>query len=484
MNNLENVKSLRQAIASALPFETSNFGHPPKAGEVFIPMSHTKALKLEASLVVGARGVGKSFWCSALYDDSIRKLLSSYISGIESSKVFIGYCERPDINNFPDKATIASLLYQHAKPLHIWRGIILRFIANIVNLPVPTSKWIETINWVKNSPEQCAQGLEKLDGLLHNKNLHYLFLFDSLDRCSDDWHITDTLVSGLLQLALDFKSFRHIHVKVFLREDQFVERAVLNFPDASKLNATRVELTWFLHDLHGLLWQYLINASGDYGQTFRNIITDVAHEKIKESSKDVWILLMLLRRSEEAQRALFTQLAGKWMGRDHRRGVPYHWAVGHLADGRGRTSPRSFLAAIRAAAEDSSERYDDQPIPLHFESIKRGVQKASQIRVNELAEDYPWIRTYMSPLQGLTVPCVFPDIKSRWDESEAFKKNPSGTSGLPPEHLKDGPDGLRLDFESLGIFEMMRDKRVNIPDLYRVGFGLGRRGGVKPLMRE
>jgi len=27
----------------------------------------------------------------------------------------------------------------------------------------------------------------------------------------------------------------------------------------------------------------------------------------------------------------------------------------------------------------------------------------------------------------------------------------------------------------------MHDMRINMPDLYRVGFGLGRRGGVKPI---
>lgn len=33
----------------------------------------------------------------------------------------------------------------------------------------------------------------------------------------------------------------------------------------------------------------------------------------------------------------------------------------------------------------------------------------------------------------------------------------------------------------LAFFETMKDGRVNLPDLYRVGFGLGRRGGVRPV---
>lgn len=171
------------------------------------------------------------------------------------------------------------------------------------------------------------------------------------------------------------------------------------------------------------------------------------------------------------------------MGRDRRRGVPYTWTVSHLADGRGRISPRSFLAAIRGAAEDSRERYPDHVYPLHYESIKRGVQKPSEIRVSELAEDYPWVRTVMGPLHGLSVPCGFDIIEQRWKEDWG-KSIPDVQPGLPPEHHEQGWVGIRQDLEGLGIFQPMSDRRVNMPDLYRVGFGLGRRDGMKPARKS
>ncbi len=49
---------------------------------------------------------------------------------------------------------------------------------------------------------------------------------------------------------------------------------------------------------------------------------------------------------------------------------------------------------------------------------------------------------------------------------------------LPPRRIDRGADGVR---ESLGVFYRMHDGRVNIPDVFRVGYGLGRRGGVKPI---
>jgi len=120
---------------------------------------------------------------------------------------------------------------------------------------------------------------------------------------------------------------------------------------------------------------------------------------------------------------------------------------------------------------------------LHYESIKRDVQQASEIRVSELAEDYPWVKDAMEPLQGVTVPCAFELIEQRWIGE--LQRNPSDMNfdRLPPEHYEDGWKGVRDDLRSLGIFESMKDGRVNMPDLYRVGFGLCRRGGVKPVIR-
>jgi hypothetical protein len=40
---------------------------------------------------------------------------------------------------------------------------------------------------------------------------------------------------------------------------------------------------------------------------------------------------------------------------------------------------------------------------------------------------------------------------------------------------------VRKDLEVLGIFLRMSDGRVNVPDVFRVGCGLGRRGGVRPV---
>jgi hypothetical protein len=52
---------------------------------------------------------------------------------------------------------------------------------------------------------------------------------------------------------------------------------------------------------------------------------------------------------------------------------------------------------------------------------------------------------------------------------------------LPPRRLEDGPRGLIDDLAELGIMYRLMDGRIQVPDVYRIAYGLGRRGGVKPL---
>ncbi len=473
-----NVPDIRAAIIDALPILTSNYGEIPDVGQVYVPPAHLKALRLDCNLVIGSRGVGKSFWASALRSEDIRQQLRPSVSELSNARVYAGFGTQSEIAAYPDGDTFATLLAAGKEPYDVWRAVVARWLASLVDREIPGHSWRETVDWVVSETEAFARLKEDANRSLLESRQQGLIVFDALDRTSRDWRIMDRIVRDLLRVILQLKSFPMLHGKVFLRNDQF-DRTVTDFPDASKLLATRVELSWARHDLHGLLWQLLCNAPGDAGEHLRGVYRSVVPDGPVRRGES-WRLLESTKRETAVQKALFEALAGKWMGRDRRRGVPYIWSVGHLADTRGQTSPRSFLAAISAAAEVSAEGYADYPYPLHYEGIKRGVQKASEIRVQEMREDYPWVIKLMEPLRGVTVPCGFDLIEEKW--GTAFPKGPEqiATDALPPQHQDEGWRGIREDLQRLGIFETMKDGRVNTPDLYRVGFGLGRRGGVRP----
>jgi hypothetical protein len=467
---------LREAVIAALPVETSNYGDAPEAHHLYVPPAHLKALRLESSLVVGTRGVGKSFWTSALGSKSIRAALGQSVSALKNARVHIGFSGRDKIDDYPNADIFSA---QGMSAYDLWRCVILRWLAKeIIQQQIPQKTWSDTAEWLKNNSEDAARIVQNANQKFADNNEHGLFLFDALDRTSENWQAMDVIVRDLLRTALWLKSYPRLNAKIFLREDQF-ERTVTDFPDASKLLATKAELNWAQHDLHGLLWQMLINAPDKHGECLRAVYHRVTGAAPVEMSSG-WRLADEIKREGKAQRSLFAALAGPWMGRDRRRGVPYVWSVSHLADGRGRTSPRSFLAAIRQAAEDSQERYHDYSLALHYESIKRGIQKASEIRVSEMAEDYPWVRTFLEPLIGLTVPCEFELALERWRERFPSGPERAYSTGLPPQHAARGWEGVKEDLLRLGLFELKKDGRIDMPDLYRVGFGLGRRGGVKP----
>lgn len=478
---MTDISKIRSAIIDTLPRETSNYGEVPDQRYVYLPRAHVKALELSTNLVVGSRGVGKSFWTAALKSTEIRNMLRESVRELDNVIVRIGFSSQTKIDLYPDKDSFSTLLNYGYTPYDIWRAVIRRWIADLVETPVPQENWSDTVKWVKNNPESLARLMEQADQSLQSQGQKGLIVFDALDYTSNNWETMDEIVRDLLRVVLWLKSYRFLHAKVFLREDQYA-RTVTDFPDASKILATKADLTWQPHDLHGLLWQWLCNAPDEHGIILRNIY----HRIIKKDPGKFgqsWLLDREAKQEGEKQRKLFAELAGPWMGKDRRRGVPYVWTVSHLADAKGRTSPRSFLKAIRVAAEDSAERYADYSYALHYESIKRGVQDASQIRITEVAEDYPWVRELCEKLSGMQVPSEYGKIEERW-----ILEYPKGLKSLvgdrlPPQHLDSGWDGIIKDLERIGIFEKMSDGRLNMPDLYRVGFGLGRKGGVRPVKR-
>jgi hypothetical protein len=493
------VESIRQAILDALPLDVAQHRDEIAPSRLYLPLAHVKALRLESNLVIGDRGVGKSVWSQALQQSSALQGNGALPNTLfpYQLKVLPGYGANAD-SRYPDSDTFEALLQKGFTPYAIWRGVLCRALAEITAQAIPINQWDTTVRWVQDQPEAVAALIQKADQFSQDAGMGILFVFDALDRVSSSgqWSFVDQAIRDLLRLVLQLKGTKRLHAKVFLRTDQYERGSFSGIPDVSKLQSTRVELIWSVTDLHGLLWQALTNGQCSKARDgFRawcvqgisgaqHSLFNLTETQEIDHDSNRWPLPPLLQRDEDAQRRLFERLAGAWMGRDRRRGIPYIWIVNHLADGRGQTSPRSFLEAIKKAAEDS-QRYSDYPLALHYESLKRGVQVASEIRIDELAEDHPWLKELMTPLAGLSVPCAEEAIYERWVEKIGYKSDGAfGLSESLPESLRNiGRMGVFVYLVHLGLITIMRDNRINMPDLYRVGFRLGRKGGVKPALR-
>jgi len=481
-------QEIRELITASLPQDMAVFGQTPDLMYTSTPAGHSRALHPDAMLVIGIRGAGKSFWWTVLQSVKHRQMVAHLLpkSGIsENTKVSVGFGERPAPGDYPGKDTLVQLSQQF-DPLQIWRTIALLQVIKGTDedRSLSASSWSDKVKWVIDNSEVIERLLFRADQELDQANVQHLILFDALDRTADDWPTMLKIIRGLLQVLLEFRSYRRIRPKAFVRPDHLEDTKAIDFPDSSKVLSQKVELRWPRTELYGLLWQYLGNEPNN-GLLFRKGCQDIFGLSWEEY-KDVWTVPDKLRTEEEAQRKVFHSITGPWMGRDRRRGFPYTWLPNHLGDAGGQVSPRSFLSAIRQAAEDNPRPGYDYA--LYYESIKRGVQEASRIRVREMQEDYPWVDILMKPLSGLTVPCRFEEIARRWEDGNILKRLQNDIASaavkLPPMHLNVGTDGIRQDIEALGVFERMTDDRVNLPDVYRVGYGLGRKGGVKVVARK
>ncbi len=479
----------RQTILAALPAEFSAQGQPPEPRHLYVPQQHALALNPNHGLVVGIRGAGKSVWWAALQSEQHRRVIAAALPRVALdlvSRVSAGFGEQPRPDEYPDKRVLKKLLGEGREAAEIWLTVIARHTWGQLAEDAPQeftrlSSWSERVAWFTAHPEVAARSFKAYDDGMAAEGYQHLILFDALDRAAAEWPDLRTLLRGLLEVVLELRAYRAIRAKVFVRPDMLDDPRVTAFRDASKVTASQVDLRWLRADLYGLLWQHLANEPAG-GAAFRAGCEALGSGRWT-ATDGIWQVPAPLRR-EELQRQVFHQIAGPWMGRDPRRGFPYTWLPNHLADAADQVSPRSFLAAIRAATLDTP--HAEWPYALNYEGIKTGVQAASRIRVAEVQEDYPWVRIVMEPLHGLVIPCEGREILSRWQGRGALAElrqaaDHRETAELLPKNLDDGEEGVGSDLVQLGVLSQQLDGRINMPDVYRVGFGLGRRGGVKPI---
>jgi hypothetical protein len=460
---------------------------PPDVRRVFVPTMHPKALEIDRSVVIGMRGSGKSFWTAVLASDDHRGFVARSIESpeLEALDVRVGFGVDDSEAEFPNAATIARMIKGHRDPLRIWGTVILRHALKIVDRPssLPGS-WEDAVGWACDRPREADELLTTCDDALGAQGRTLLVVFDAFDRLGSDWASVVKLARGALETALACRSRKALRAKLFIRPDLDDAEEVWAFPDSSKLRQGKVELTWRSADLYSLVFAYLIN-SAVHGDVLRRAV-----EASRGSSCTLHDRVYQLPRGATTDEGwlqeFLEQIADPFMGKDKKRGTTYTWIPTHLADAAGRVSPRSLLLAFKRAAEFTSETEPDHPRALHYSGIQDGVARASETRVDEIAEDYPWVKPLLEAARGLLVPCDTAELVAKWPPDCLSRTKAAGKRKLPPRRFttdpvrRGRPDALIEDLVDLAVVLRTRDGRLNIPDIFRVGFGIKRKGGVKP----
>ena len=481
---------LRELVRDAIPSESVEYGAEPPPHQFFVPKSHARALHLNIPLVVGDRGAGKTFWWSALQSSPLRGLVEKIAPDTrikQSTLVKPGFGRRQSLEHYPSPDVLAGLLSGHQTPRQVWKTVMVWAVVDKSELPELPS-WTERVSWFVQNSERADRLVQAKDEELIKAEEDVLVVFDALDWAANAWDDLFAVVEGLLQVALEFRASRRIRVKVFLRTDQFDDRRVARFPDASKLVSSHVRLNWRINELFGLLWQ-LLAFHPEKGMSFQTLLFEQIKDLGAKPPTD-WLLPAVVYFDTKVQERLFHALTGPYMGENARRGFPYTWLPSHLADAHGEVSPRSFLVALRSAAEHSIESHAGWGFALHPRSLYAGLQAASNIRVDEIGE-HRWVPEVMGCLKDqLLVPFTVEALDEFWQEAGTLKRvrdqasaNDTDQPWFVPAHIDAGTSGVCGDLETLGVFRRMRDGRIDVPDIYRLGFGLRRKGGVAPKRR-
>lgn len=478
--------ALRQGLAELPELAFHAAGQEVNPDHIFFPPSHAQALDPDAALVVGNRGVGKSFWASALTQPSARARVAEAYGRrlkLDGLRVQFGFADAEGGGNALVTKALIDGVPETTSTALIWRAVIIRHLAQIVGATAP-EEFSSLVTWVKENPEAQQKIFRAADEHLVAHSQTALLVFDQLDQLAEDWERINQLTVGLLQMALAMKSYRAIRLKIFMRLDQFGNDSLFQFPDASKIKGAAVSLRWRATELYALLYFELLRNPASL-EAFKSLCRDFDMPISGKSSQLPNELLI----SADKQKQVFEVIAGEFMGRTKTRGAPYTWIPVHLSDSRGEVSPRTFLKNLQSAAHQNPAPTESA---INFKNINDGVREASEHRLTELQEDYPWVSQALEPLRGLEVPAPRADIVGHWRNSAAVDRILKNNRGKrAPVDLAianimgDEQEETLLNLlQEIGVIDVRKNGKVDVPDIFRVRAGIKRRGGVPPQQRK
>jgi hypothetical protein len=442
----------------------------------FLPLdAHTRALRHETLVVRGGRGAGKSALFHFLGHMQAEPNLASVLGAVSLGNTrwqegFSSAAEHPSLAVVGDFAAKAD----DDERRFFWYGWLCRCLALAADSRLPAGQLADAVK-ANTGPAAIALATRAqldalngwMDGIERNRNNAVVITYDALDRIGSTLAVRQQMTASLLAMWLSLADrYRRIRPKVFVREDLF-QGSLAAFADASKLDARSVSLDWHVEDLYRVLIKHMANTS------------EGLKTWIEGSTKGIPLSLngalgwmpptALSEKGKQSQKWFVDHLAGEQMGGAVKKGFTYRWIPNRLQDAHSRIVPRSILNLIRNAAAFATEGTPGaKRLRLLTPSELQGaLNQTSKRRVNELKEEFPVVDR-LETLRGKTV---------MLDRKEALKALSSATS--TQDHLgNDGEEVLRILIE-LGVMSERPDRRIDVPDIYRYGFGILRKGGVK-----
>lgn len=481
----QDFQNIRRAIATiSADISSDAVGqHVPKLDDMYTPEKQLSALDPGMPIVVGSRGTGKSFWAGVLGQDDTRLAADRVYPNLRLSSLIVKFgftgiggpegVSIDHLNSFVNDESIASARA-------FWWATILRAAASVEG----TRPDFSDLKSVASDVEAREKLLLKYEQALSTNGKTLLVVYDALDAVATTWPRRRILTEALVEVVWAMRAYRAIKLKLFLRPDQIDDDA-LRFIELPKLRTGAVRLIWSGTDLYGMLYARLaLTSDMPVKQSFEKLLK--IHSILVPDRETVLSRKWSLCNQPEQQALLMQTLAGLFMAdgaNAYKKGKTYEWPLKHLADALDEVTPRAFLGLMVSAAQ-----FGESPVnrALSSKGIQHGLRAASKTRVDQLHQDFPWIKGVLAPLAGLLLPGTESEVYQAWEKTRTLqnvKVDAGKNNYLPP--FDDNATCTEADlYEALkriGVMFRRKDERIDMPDLYRVAAKLLKKGATAPL---
>jgi hypothetical protein len=448
----------------------SEHNHDPV--RTFLPLhAHDAALRPETLVVRGERGAGKTalFRFIQAVGDSPARTRAFPNARLENTTWVEGFSEGTghpqalNLEQFGESASAADLRIVWL--VHL-AGVLGRHTSHWEGFPPGLrAVWEQRANdpaaWVATAKVDLASLSSYLDDTerrLGQTRQTVVVAYDYLDRIGvlADPKVREGYTGSLLAMWASYLGrYQWLRSKVFVREDLF-DAAKRAFPDASKLEARSVSLAWSREALYRMLIRQMASASEPLLAWTRKAVKIVDDGDLGPLPPEA-----LPELGASSQKAFVDRLAGATMGSGARKGFTYRWMLNHLQDAHVRVVPRSLVNLVAIAADQALIRGPQATASdqlLHPTELAGALDETSERRVAELKEEHQIVER-LSRLRGAVVLLARRQVVKKLDDAG------------------DGEAVFR-ELVNLGVLSVRADGRIDVPDLYRYGYGIKRKGGV------
>ncbi|HEX5753673.1 MAG TPA: hypothetical protein VFZ09_46215 [Archangium sp.] len=450
--------------------------------DVFLPLPmHRMALRPEMVIIRGGRGTGKSALFRFLRTSG--PLLRDFFQDTSLPDASFIDAFSDDSQAHPQPIVLDSIAATRSMgSLRVFwmTHLLVRIQAGLPGSP-PLPPQLVTVRegrehdlaqwlpWAEANIGQVASALDGLESYLSKQKRTVFATYDHLDRLGEfDREVRSRYASSLLALWLSLSNrFRHLRAKIFLRDDLF-EDAEGSFADASKLRPRSIALDWTVEALYRVVVRQLAAPSDEHPSRLKEMRTWLRSIAGLQLTERQGFGLLPGEMPETVQRAFADRLTGRLMGKGLKKGFTYRWIPNRLQDANVRIVPRSFLVLLGHAAEDAKNRSPGNINRLMSpQSLVAALVPTSRARVKEISEEYPIVNR-LENLRGLEVMLERDEVIRR-----LAKPVPAEHAGLPQNGESVLDELLRI-----GVLKERDDGRIDVPDIYRYGFDIKRKGGV------